>query len=640
MPERLFAHRASLPLAVALAALIVYWRTLLPDVSAWGDSAKFQYLAQVWGIPHPTGYPVYLLLTRLFALLPWGTLAYRVNLLSAVCAAAAIGVLTLIAFQMSRDRASAAGAALMVAFSPLFWSQAVVAEVYALNALWVALCLALILRWRASGRPADLYIALLVYGLSFSHHMSMVLLLPAFLYWIACKEASILLRPHTWLVIAAAIGLGLLPYTYILVRAAQGASYSEFPTLGERSLLAAWVDYLSGAQFRGGFLAVFGQGPDALWSRVALYGRLLAEQFAWWGVALAGLGSVVLWRRRERVLLVGLVLAFLTQLVFSLGYDVIDPEVYFIPSYLVCSLLIASGLGGLGQLIRRAGGARLRLVSNGLWVGLCLALPGLSLLGNWCAVDQSDNLTARRWAEALLRGLQPNAAIVMPQPYYYSQKQVLQYVMVAERGNLDLQFIEPSQVDAWFGRRPVYLLEPLAEIAERYRLQAIDSSEETLDSWLARLPEGTIVLAAAKDEASLRLSDRAARAWQLVGGQFNLQGCFRCAHALVGVRGAPPGTALEAGGAGLRTLDLPAGALIGNTGQRTPVRITLRSAGLEAGNLGDIWLGGCQVSPQHRGYNIVALAPSSGQLLAAVYADTFESDRVNNVRSYRVLARR
>ena len=73
---------------VALAAFVVYWRTLLPSISPWGDGAKFQYIAQVWGIPHTTGYPLYIPLTRLFSLLPFGDVAYRVNLLSAVCAAA------------------------------------------------------------------------------------------------------------------------------------------------------------------------------------------------------------------------------------------------------------------------------------------------------------------------------------------------------------------------------------------------------------------------------------------------------------------------------------------------------------------------------------------------------------------------
>jgi len=69
---------------------------------------------------------------------------------------------------------------------------------------------------------------------------------------------------------------------------------------------------------------------------------------------------------------------------------------------------------------------------------------------------------------------------------------------------------------------------------------------------------------------------------------------------------------------------------------RAPADIAVRSAGFDDGDVGDISVNGRQVSPRHRGYNVVALDPASGQVVAAVYADTFESDRVDNVRKYRV----
>ena len=621
---------------MALGALLVYWRTLLPTVSSWGDSAKFQYLAQVWGIPHPTGYPLYLLLTRLFALLPWGDLAYRVNLLSAMCGALAAGLLALVALRISRDPLAAGAAALLAAFSPVFWSQAVVAEVYALNAVWVALCLLLILRWRETASPAALYAFMLAYGLSFSHHLSMILLLPAFLFWVIGRQPGALIRPRNLAVGLLAIGLGIAPYSYILLRASQGAAYSEFPALAGRSWLAAFVDYVSGAQFRGGFFAAFAHGPAALLDRASLCAQLLVQQFGWWGIALGGWGLVVLWRR-DRQLTIGLVLAALGETIFALGYDIIDPEVYFIPSYLIWALFIAGGLAALAQqLAARLRRPRIRRV---LWTAGCLALPLLSLVLHWPAADRSADFSARRWAEAFMQNLEDNALVVMPQPYFYSQRQILLYMMLAEGVKPGLRFIQESEVDRWVGRQPVYLAVRLPEVAERYRLQAVDSSQLRLADFLAGLPQGTIVVAAVRDEASLGLSREAAGAWQRVGSQLSVQGCFRCAHALIGVSGAPPGAALEAAGPAAQTVQVGAGAPIGSTGTRAPLPITVRSAGLDAGDLGEIWLGNWQVSPQHRGYNIAAVAPASGQLLAAVYVDTFESDRVDDVRVYRVLPR-
>jgi hypothetical protein len=624
---------------VALAAFIVYWRTLLPSISAWGDGAKFQYIAQVWGIPHTTGYPLYIPLTRLFSLLPFGDVAYRVNLLSAVCAAAAASCLALAAAQVTRDRLGAAVAALMLAFSPIFWSQAVVAEVYALNALFVAVCLGLLLRWRQTGRPAALYAFLLVYGLSFSHHLSMILLLPAFLFLIAQRDPRTFIRPRNLLFGVVGVLLGLAPYAYILLRAAQGAVYSEFPPLAGRSLLAAFVDYVSGAQFRSSYFAVFEHGPAAVWAKLLFYADLLLKQFGWWGTILGLLGLIFLWRR-DRPLTVGLGLAFLGESVFALGYEIIDTEVYFIPAYILWAVFVAAALAWVLERVgfylipwppslRGKGEIALALLA-------CLALPVIPLVSNWAAADQSDNWTARRWGEAFMRGIEPGARVVLPQPYFYSQKEILLYLMLVEGVNPGLEFIEEDQIDAWAGRRPVYLAVWMPEVAKRYRVQAMDSSELTLARFLDGLPAGTVVIAAAKDEASLGLSQAAAQAWQKVGGQADLRGCFRCAHALVGVVGAAPGSALEKSGRGALALDLARGDTIGASGVRVPADIAVRSAGFDDGNVGDISVNGRQVSPQHRGYNVVALDPTSGQVLAAVYADTFESDRVDNVRKYRV----
>ncbi len=255
---------------------------------------------------------------------------------------------------------------------------------------------------------------------------------------------------------------------------------------------------------------------------------------------------------------------------------------------------------------------------------------------NWPILDHSQDISARQWAERFLDNLKPNALIVLPQPYFYSQKQVLLYLMFAEGVRTDLGFISEREIDQWVGKRPVYLAVWMPEVAERYHVEAIDSSKVKLADYIASLSEGTIVVAAAKDEASRRLTDATVAAWKLVGGRADLRGCFRCAHALIGVKGAPPGSALEAHGAGQKTLYVPAGTEIGHTGTLAPIDIRILSAGLEAGDRGDIWIGRRQVSPQHRGYNVVVVDPHTGEVLDALYADTFDTDLINNVRKYLV----
>src|SRR5688572_1692281 len=81
---------------VALAALAVYLRTLAPSI-VLGDSPELTAAAYLAGVPHPTGYPLYMILGHLFIrLCPLGSVAYRMNLLSALAAAAAVGLVYLL----------------------------------------------------------------------------------------------------------------------------------------------------------------------------------------------------------------------------------------------------------------------------------------------------------------------------------------------------------------------------------------------------------------------------------------------------------------------------------------------------------------------------------------------------------------
>jgi hypothetical protein len=130
-----------------LLALGLYLQTLAPSVAAlFDDSLEFPLVAHRLAIAHPTGYPFYTLLAKLFASGPWQNVAWGVNLLSAVAGALVVALIYLIARRLAGRLAAVIGA-LALAVSPVFWSQSVVAEVYTLNAVFVALLLWLMLLW-------------------------------------------------------------------------------------------------------------------------------------------------------------------------------------------------------------------------------------------------------------------------------------------------------------------------------------------------------------------------------------------------------------------------------------------------------------------------------------------------------------
>ncbi len=171
-----------LALTIFVAALAVYLATLAPTLTWAHDGADGgDLITATWvlGVPHPPGYPTYVLLGRLFLLWPLGDPAYRLNLMSAVAAAGAVTLVYLIAIEITAANwrkhvlaATAGSAALTFAFSPLFWSQAVIAEVYALNALFAALVIYLLLRWQR-GAGWGLPLAALALGLGLGNHLTL-----------------------------------------------------------------------------------------------------------------------------------------------------------------------------------------------------------------------------------------------------------------------------------------------------------------------------------------------------------------------------------------------------------------------------------------------------------------------------------
>src|SRR5204863_6269538 len=127
------------PLVAAVIALAVYVRTMFPGLGAGVDSAKFQYIGSVLGTAHPPGYPLYIGVSYLFSKLPIGTLAYRMNLLSAVCGAITCGLVYAIVRRLGPGRIVAAAIALAMAFGRDMWAESLGAEVYTLAALLTAL---------------------------------------------------------------------------------------------------------------------------------------------------------------------------------------------------------------------------------------------------------------------------------------------------------------------------------------------------------------------------------------------------------------------------------------------------------------------------------------------------------------------
>ncbi|RPI58126.1 MAG: DUF2723 domain-containing protein, partial [Chloroflexi bacterium] len=348
-----------LPLLVGGVALVVYLQTLLPG-TGWGDIARFQYVTRVWGIPHRFGYPLYIALSRLFGALPVGDLAYRVNLMSALFAALAVITVYLLVVHLSGSRVGAVAAALAFAFSRAFWGQAVVAEVYSLNAFLIGAVLFILLAWQRSRRPAWLYLGIGLYALSFGNHMTVVTLLPAVLYLVLATEPRTWLKPGRVVALTGLMFLGALQYLYVILRAQQQPLLNE---LGPFSW-GGWLYWMTRNRFPGQFFG-FGLGDQV--DRVRIFLELLEKQFYRWGYILGWIGAWELLRSSKEPALPGaarrgtlqgtepfafLALAVLGIAVFGMNYGGITFRIYFIPAYLIFAVFAGCAMGALLDLVR------------------------------------------------------------------------------------------------------------------------------------------------------------------------------------------------------------------------------------------------------------------------------------------------
>lgn len=407
---------------LGLAAFLLYLSTLAPTVLD-RDSGRFQVRAFLLSIAHPTGYPTYTMLGKLFTLLPVGDVAYRVNLSSAVYGALAVALLYLVGRRLAGMAGALVGAAAF-AVSRAYWRQALVAEVYTLNALLICAVLLSLLAWRDSRDGRLLGLAALLMGLSLTNHLTSGLLLPAGALFVLLTDRSLLRKPKLLAGAAALFLLGLTPYLYLPLRSLMDPPFRYADLSDPRALLY----HVTGRQFSDRMGAFpLSELPD----RLEVYRRGLFQQFSPPFLALAAIGLVAGWRRGVAAWAMLLAL-FVGQLGYALEYDIPDIGVYFIPTFLVASLWIAYGVDGLLALARRLGGEqRARLATAGVLIGL-LALVGWTAVARYPVVDQSAAWGHRRLVERVARA--PRKAVI----YDKANTSPLQYLRLVERRRLDL----------------------------------------------------------------------------------------------------------------------------------------------------------------------------------------------------------
>jgi len=229
--------------AAAIAAgvtFLLYLITLSPETAMW-DTSEYIAAAYTLGLPHPPGNPFFVLIGRVFSILPIApNVAMRVNLLAALSSAVSAGMWFLITervlvgwFEKRWQRiAGGALAVLIGATAFTVWSNSVVNEkVYTVSLVGMAICAWLIVRWcdepDAPGANKLLIMVAYLCGLGYANHMAGMLVLPAAGIAVLLRKPSIITN---WKLLVTCVAVGILgatPFATQPIRAAHNPPINE-----------------------------------------------------------------------------------------------------------------------------------------------------------------------------------------------------------------------------------------------------------------------------------------------------------------------------------------------------------------------------------------------------------------------------
>lgn len=374
---------------------LVYLLTLCPTVYVEG-SGELIGAVHFLGTSHPTGYPLFCLVGRLFsAFLPWGSVAFKVNAATACTGALAAGCLA--AFLHGRGCRAwvCAGAGMALGFSRTFWSQSVVAEVYGLSTLMALLVLAVGLQAIERREPRLLVLTGFLMGLGLTTHLNQVLVWPGLLLLLLWRWPGLWRRGRllagTGL---AAIG-GYSLVLYLPLRNGRGPGF-HWGDLGTPGLL--W-EHLTGALYRSSFFSI----P---WEGVLLNaGRWVGQMTGEFHPLLAPVCVWGVWQawQRDRLALVGAGGMVLMNLIAVFNYHR-DPNgigVFFLPSLAGMALFLGYGLDHLGRFLGQRGAVLAGVLA-----------PMAVMAANWTAADRSGNDIAYQYGKDILDDLPREAVLI------------------------------------------------------------------------------------------------------------------------------------------------------------------------------------------------------------------------------------
>ncbi len=410
---------------IFVLSLLTYTPTLCPNIY-WQDSSAFVAASHTLGIPFSPGFPIYILLGRIFSLFPTQNPAWPVNFMSAFWGSLSLAILFLMVAQFLRKNSTAnlsfghstiiASFILFFGFTTSFWSQTFRAEVYTLNFFFTVLLIFSLWKW-SENREEDpvkswRFFALFAFlwGLSSANHSLLVVsLAPAFLIFIFLVDRHFLLKPVNLFTSLFFGILGVSSYLFLLIRSQQNPALNWGSPHNWENLFRVisksdhWHEYLNQSNF-------------SIWTNLIQLTNFTLTELFFPVIVLAIWGAVVLYKKDKRLmaLLAGIFICNFLTVAWAAEFSIrnLDLFGYLLPSLFVLTISTIFGTCTLFEsLLQWRKATNLRRYWP-VWASLLLVLPVFQVTRNYRVNDHSHNSMAYQYGKQILDSVPANSVIL------------------------------------------------------------------------------------------------------------------------------------------------------------------------------------------------------------------------------------
>ncbi len=402
----------------------LYLLTLYPGLT-FTDNGELASVCASLGIAHPTGYPLFTILGHLWTYLPISdSIIFELNIFSAFLTALSSTVFFLIlVLVLSKYNSGKAlldknvtiigfAGSLFYASGSVTWSQGTSLEVYSLHLLLINLAIYFFLRGDFFNNRKFILLGAFALGLSFSNHLSTILILPGLAFLHFYKEDGWDFKKSNFTNSFAPLLLlllGLSLYFYLPLRSAGEPLFNW----GEVS--RGWdkfLSHVSGSQYQVWMFsdrAVFFENLGKFWNILDIEIGFI------FGHILALLGIYSSFKINKRISIFFLLLIF-TCIIYSSGYTIHDIDAYYLTAFVVIKIFIFLG-------ITLAAG---KYLSRYAW--LTLTIPLALVLTNFSSNDHSNDRIVPSYTNIVIENVEENSIIISSQwdywvsGFWYSQQ--------------------------------------------------------------------------------------------------------------------------------------------------------------------------------------------------------------------------